>query len=142
MRDERSQTCSHCRQQLPISAFARQGEGVQVWCRNCKKEYDAAWYKRNRSKRRAKVKADRQSYGEWLDSLKEGKRCLDCGQAYPSYVLEWDHLPDAVKTLVVSDTRRAAFSKKRILEELEGCELVCANCHRERTFGDRKGQAA
>lgn len=78
----------------------------------------------------------------WLDSLKEGKPCADCGRIYPPYVMEWDHLPGAKKTLVLSDTRRAAFSKKRILAELEKCELVCANCHRERTFGERAKKAA
>jgi len=56
--------------------------------------------------------------------------------------MEWDHLPDVVKTLVLADARRAAFSKKRILAELEKCELVCANCHRERTVGPKRKKAA
>ncbi len=73
-----------------------------------------------------------------MDSLKEGKPCTDCGRSYPPYVMEWDHLPGTIKKLVLSDTRRAAHAKKRILEELEKCELVCANCHRERTFGPQR----
>jgi len=32
------------------------------------------------------------------------------------------------------------FSKKRILEEISKCELVCAVCHRIRTHITRKGQ--
>ncbi|HEY6637960.1 MAG TPA: hypothetical protein VIZ61_09800, partial [Solirubrobacterales bacterium] len=81
-------------------------------------------------------------YVAWLDSLKEGKPCTDCARIYPPYVMEWDHLPEAVKTLVLADTRRAAFSKARILAEPENCELVCANCHRERTFGPARMKAA
>jgi hypothetical protein len=77
-----------------------------------------------------------------MDSLKEGIPCADCGRTYPTYVMEWDHLPDTIKTLVLADARRAAFSKKRILAELEECELVCANCHRERTFGPKRKKAA
>jgi hypothetical protein len=88
------------------------------------------------------VKADREEYVAWLDSLKEGEPCADCGGTYPPYVMEWDHLPDAVKTLVLADTRRAAHSKKRILAELENCELVCANCHRKHTFGPARKNAA
>jgi hypothetical protein len=56
--------------------------------------------------------------------------------------MEWDHLPGVEKTLVLANTRRAAHSKQRILAELEKCELVCANCHSERTFGQRTKRAA
>jgi hypothetical protein len=127
--------CSRCQQDLPLSAFARYGTTQQSYCRACKKEYDAAWYRVNKERRRAKVRADREAYIAWLDSLKDGKPCADCGQTYPPYVMEWHHIPGATKTLVLADTRRAAHSKARILAELEKCELVCANCHRERTFG-------
>ena len=113
--------CGRCRQMLPMSAFARYGGGSQSYCRACQKEYDAAWYSANKAKRQAKVRADREAHVAWMDSLKEGKPCADCGRSY---------------------TRRAAHSKKRILAELEKCELVCANCHRERTFGRRARGAA
>jgi hypothetical protein len=125
-----------------LTAFARHGRGYQSYCRTCQKEYDAAWYRANRARRQAKVKADRATHIAWLDSLKEGKPCADCGRVYPPYVMEWDHLPGTVKKLVLADTRRAAHSRERILAELEKCELVCANCHRERTFGGRQKRAA
>jgi secreted trypsin-like serine protease len=35
-----------------------------------------------------------------------------------------------------------AVAIERILAELEECELVCANCHRERTFGTKRKRAA
>jgi hypothetical protein len=133
--------CGRCKRSLPPAEFARYGNGYQSYCRTCQREYDAAWYQRNKARRQAKVKTDRDEYVAWLDSLKEGKPCTDCGGIYPPYVMEWDHLPEAVKTLVVADTRRAAHSKKRILAELENCELVCANCHRERTFGPARKAA-
>jgi hypothetical protein len=127
--------CGRCELELPTSAFARYGETFQSYCRSCQKEYDEAWYRANKRRRREKVRADRRAHVVWMDSLKEGKPCADCGQTYPAYVMEWDHLPGAAKTMVLSDARRAAHSKERILAELQNCELVCANCHRERTFG-------
>ncbi len=135
-------TCVRCKRLLPISDFARYGDGRQSYCRSCKKKYDAAWYRTNKARRQAKVKADRVTHVEWLDSLQAGQPCADCGCSYPPYVMEWDHLPGSVKTLVIADTRRAAFSRKRILDELANCELVCANCHRERTFMRRRDEAA
>ena len=136
--DGESRTCTRCGRALPLLAFARHGGGRQVWCRACKKEYDADWYRANRAKRREKVKADRRSHVKWMDSLKEGRPCADCGLTYPPYVMEWDHLPGTEKALVLADTRRSAHARKRILDELAKCELVCANCHRERTFGTRR----
>ena len=78
----------------------------------------------------------------WLDELKAGKACTDCGRTYPSYVMEWDHLPGADKKLTLANTRRAAFGRERILAELAKCELVCANCHRARTFRRSRRDAA
>lgn len=134
--------CGRCKRQLPATEFARYREGRQSYCRACQKAYDADWYRANKAKRQAKVRADRRAHVEWLDSLKQGRPCADCGRSYPPYVMEWDHLPGSVKTLVISDTRRSAFSRKRILEELAKCELVCANCHRERTHKRRTSEAA
>jgi hypothetical protein len=135
-------TCGRCNAELPLTEFARYGSGHQSYCRACKKAYDAEWYQQNREKRRGKVKADRVAMAAWLDSLKEGRECADCGVAYPSYVMEWDHLPGARKTFVMADVRRSRFSRGRILREVEKCELVCANCHRERTFRRIKDGAA
>lgn len=84
--------CGRRKRSLPLAEFARYGNGYQSYCRACQREYDAAWYQQNKGRRQAKVK-------------------------YPPHVMEWDHLPEAIKTLVVADTRRAAHSKKRILAE-------------------------
>lgn len=65
-----------------------------------------------------------------LNGLKT-KPCTDCGISYPSYVMEWDHLPGFVKVNMLSKMVQA--SPKRISAEIAKCELVCANCHRERT---------
>jgi len=135
-------TCGRCKRNLPPAAFARYGRGFQSYCRSCQKEYDAAWYRANKARRQAKVRADREAHCVWLDSLKEGMPCADCGRVYPPYVMEWDHLPGTEKTLSIANVRRAAFGKKRILAEIAKCELVCANCHRERTFGRRRRKAA
>ena len=135
-------SCGRCGRRLPLADFARYGEGHQSYCRSCQREYDAAWYQANKARRKTKVRADRAAHIAWLDSLKEGMPCADCGRVYPPYVMEWDHLPGTEKTLVMSDTRRSAHARERILAEIAKCELVCANCHRERTFGSRGRKAA
>jgi hypothetical protein len=142
MPKEELRICGRCQTALPITGFRRYRDGYQSYCRSCQREYDAAWYKANKAKRKAKVRADRASHIAWLDSLKEGRPCADCGRVYPPYVMEWDHLPGTEKKLVLADTRRAAHARQRILDEIAKCELVCANCHRERTFSTGRRRAA
>jgi hypothetical protein len=140
---EETQICRRCGLELPLLAFARLGDnGRQAWCRGCKKAYDAAWYRANREKRRAKVLADQAAFRTWMDGLKEGQPCTDCGLIFPRPVMEWDHLPGTEKLMDLSNARRSAWGKERILAEIAKCELVCANCHRMRTFNRLRENAA
>jgi hypothetical protein len=52
-------------------------------------------------------------------------------------VLEFDHVR-GVKVRNISEMVRGKFSWRRILEEIEKCEVRCANCHRRKTARDFK----
>ncbi len=65
----------------------------------------------------------------------KAKPCADCGKVYPSYVMDFDHLPGFEKRFELGRAVRGTYSIKSIEEEIAKCEVVCANCHRERTFG-------
>lgn len=60
------------------------------------------------------------------------KPCTDCKTRYPHYVLDFDHRPGTVKAGVVG--RMWSGPREKLLEEVAKCDLVCANCHRIRTF--------
>lgn len=60
-----------------------------------------------------------------------GKSCVDCGNETKA-VLQFDHLRDKHKN--ISFLVSKAYSIKMIKEEIEKCEIVCANCHTLRTF--------
>jgi hypothetical protein len=63
--------------------------------------------------------------------------CADCGVRYPPHQLEFDH----VRGTKVADVSRLAtrpVGVKRLLEEIAKCEVVCANCHRLRTWCRRR----
>ena len=55
--------------------------------------------------------------------------CVDCGERDP-VVLEFDHLRD--KRLAISSQLHGR-NWQTILDEIEKCEVLCANCHRRRT---------
>ncbi len=66
-----------------------------------------------------------------LDALKNGP-CTDCGISYPPWIMHWDHLPGFEKKRCIGNIY--SHSEETILAEIAKCELVCANCHADRTW--------
>lgn len=69
---------------------------------------------------------------EAMRALKESSPCTDCGEFYPFCVMEFDHV-EGVKVSKLA-TWAVNNGRQRVLEEIEKCELVCSNCHMERTY--------
>lgn len=67
----------------------------------------------------------------------KSRPCHDCGVIYPYYVMDFDHISD--KRFVIS----AAVNKSTAVleQEMSKCEVVCANCHRIRTYMRRMAYA-
>lgn len=57
--------------------------------------------------------------------------CADCGRTYPHYVMQFDHVKPG-KIGCVATIKGGC--KDRLLKEIAKCEVVCANCHAERTY--------
>lgn len=72
----------------------------------------------------------RKELRKWLNDLKQSSPCTDCGVHYPYYVMDFDHI--GKKNWEVNKIINAG-NAKRLKEEIDLCELVCANCHRIRT---------
>ena len=91
-------------------------------------------YYQKYKQRRAEINREyRTKIKQTLKELKESEPCTDCGNYFPHYVMDYDHQRD--KVIGVSAAITQGWSLKKIMEEIEKCELVCANCHRERTHG-------
>lgn len=76
----------------------------------------------------AYVKATIAARRIWANSFKDGP-CIRCGIKYAHYVMDWYHRDRSTKKFGLG---RGGFrwSRKAILEEIEKCDLLCANCHR------------
>jgi hypothetical protein len=74
----------------------------------------------------------RQRNREYVNSIKANTPCADCGVIYPPYVMQFDHVSDD-KRDNVADLVRSSVSIKTLQTEIDKCELVCSNCHVERT---------
>jgi hypothetical protein len=70
-----------------------------------------------------------------LDELRDVP-CADCGGRFPPCAMDFDHRDGSSKTAGV--TRMVGRSgAARILAEAAKCDIVCANCHRARTYRRR-----
>ena len=67
-----------------------------------------------------------------LATIKESFGCKDCGKDFPYYVLDFDHVLGK-KVHDISFMCRW-YTIEEINEEVQKCEIVCANCHRKRTY--------
>ena len=93
------------------------------------------WYYANKEKAKAAAAAKRKKLVAELRRRKDNP-CTDCGQRYPYYVMQFDHIGDDKEYGPATLVTRGSF---RVMdEELAKCELVCANCHAERTHNRRE----
>lgn len=67
----------------------------------------------------------------------KSKPCQDCGQTFPTYVMDFDHVRGR-KLFNVSQGYQLKRSLAEVAAEIEKCDVVCSNCHRIRTFGSCK----
>ena len=58
--------------------------------------------------------------------------CADCGHSYPYYVMDFDHRPGTEKKFNIGQDLHK-HSLEEVVSEAAKCDVVCANCHRERT---------
>lgn len=135
--------CPICGKLKELSAFgnnrSRKG-GKQIECKECrciaeKKRRSLGLHKTNpsilrRGKSHAVIKAK-------MVQLKGGK-CVKCGLVcsddWPSCCFDFHHTDRSVKEQSISNlivTVNNGSREGALMQELEKCELLCANCHRK-----------
>ena len=91
-------------------------------------------YRKNIERYREQSRAAKAQKQEEINRIKSVP-CMDCGIQYPPFVMDFDHRDPTMKTNGVSRLQRSAGWSK-VLEEINKCDIVCANCHRIRTHSD------
>lgn len=94
-------------------------------------EVNRRYYLANKEKVAFRNKQNKARNRAYIKSVKESSPCQDCGNFYPSYVMDFDHLEDKLDN--VSTLANSTISLERLQTEVAKCDLVCANCHRIRT---------
>ncbi|HEY9557770.1 MAG TPA: hypothetical protein VIR58_13615 [Acidimicrobiales bacterium] len=124
--------CSKCRQRKPLEDFnrlTRSRDGRQSYCRECNRAYHYANWDRHMAQIRARTKRRIAAARKLVLDHLRAHPCADCGETDP-VVLEFDHLRDKVGNVSAMVHSNELW---RLVDEIEKCEVVCANCHRRRT---------
>jgi hypothetical protein len=130
--------CGGCGKLKALSEFAwqrkrrRQRDNL---CRSCRSAYKRRHYLANKKRyvdqARARKQVLRLKRTRYLLRYFAIHPCVDCGESDP-VVLEFDHLEGDSKSFDIGHSLPYR-NWRSILEEIEKCEVVCANCHRRRT---------
>lgn len=111
-------TCARCKWELPTESFypRRSRNGLTPYCKEC---YRAIDHDRQRRIKSALVAA-------------AGGKCSRCGYSRCLAALEFHHRDPREKDPVLfKNKHRRATIDQATREELNKCDLVCSNCHRE-----------
>lgn len=108
------------------------------------KEYQAEASRRSYLKRKEQVKARAKEWNSRqrlvlreIINLHKQRGCTDCGGHFHTEAMEFDHI-GVDKTFEISTAvSQGRVSVATLEAELEKCEVVCANCHRVRTYERR-----
>lgn len=115
-------------------------------CIRCLKELDEALFDYRSGKpgqrhnickpcKLARLQEHRQQMRQLVNRWKEMKGCSSCGFKGHHFQLDLDHInSSSKKNEGNSRAYEPSWSKARIKEELAKCQILCANCHRLKTF--------
>jgi len=130
-------TCSTCKEELPFENFSIKGKGSKGQtlysskCRECNKAYQREHYKKNKKYYAKKARVwgkdyRHRAYSYLREQAKDG--CAHCGEQ-DFRCLQFNHTDPSTKTASISNMIRDWKPIPLIKEELDKCEVLCANCH-------------
>lgn len=107
-------------------------------CKDCqkikdKKLYDNSLTRKEDIRKRQKIQSIK--LREIIINLKKSSSCVNCGESR-FYVLDFHHKKD--KKFDISQAPQKNVSINKLKSELNKCEILCSNCHREKHYLEGK----
>ncbi len=131
--------CNRCHEEKDEEEFNWRFKALgtrQRTCRECQKAQKSDWYARNSDTHKANVYQNRtrtsNGVREFLYEFLSTHPCVICGET-DIRVLEFDHVRGQ-KRAAIGTLLKNGFSIAVIQEEIDKCDVVCANCHKRKTY--------
>jgi hypothetical protein len=129
--------CSACGKALSIDNFwknCKNKDGLQHKCKVCQRIYKRQHYLKNKQKYREQSKKWVGIFYIWWKEYKAQFKCERCGEDHPACI-QFHHRDPKNKVATISElvTHR---SRKKLIEEIEKCIPLCANCHSKEHYSE------
>jgi hypothetical protein len=127
--------CNCCDGVFPVEdfAFKNKAEGIRInFCSTCRKQKSKESYYKHHNKNLERVKRNKKTSYTFYKKIKESLSCCVCGES-ESECLDFHHMDSNDKEFVLSNIKHESI--KRIINELNKCACLCANCHRKHHAG-------
>lgn len=95
-----------------------------------RREYRRKWYSKNKNSEKIHVKRRKIKIKNWFKEYKKNLTCSNCSENHIA-ALEFHHKINNKKEGNIGNMVNDGFSIKKILEEIDKCIILCANCHRK-----------
>lgn len=134
-----AEKCKSYYRALSAEKLRRRHERERKWVHDNLDRYRAgkrALYRKDIEKSRANGRRNqsltRKRKSLFVIAYKNAHPCADCGGEFPHYVKDFDHVRGEKLFELARGKWRYSFDLLQV--EMEKCDVVCANCHRIRTW--------
>jgi len=129
---ERDRMAESSTPRKPLSGYQRRKLRVAAGLPRYTPQEAASRREDDRKRTRLRVKGNL----AFIQSIKMELGCSVCGYNGHPAALDFHHRDPLSKTVALSSLPYLAYGHERILEEIEKCDVLCANCHRIATHGE------
>lgn len=92
---------------------------------------DQRWHYRNAEWNSERTLRRRTRLRQWVNDRKSERGCADCGESDPA-CLDFHHEDSEQKEMAVAKMVTYGHGRDSLRDEMERCEVLCANCHQKR----------
>lgn len=132
-------TCRKCGHTLSLDRFNKnrsRKDGLSTQCKDCNKANLKRHYSNNTDYYKSKTENRRRELHSWYSELKAELSCQECGEDHPA-CLHFHHRDPSKKEIALSKIWISGWGMKRIQEEIDKCDVLCANCHAKLHWSER-----
>ena len=126
-----TKSCTRCKEEKCLCEYfsdKRARDSKTSDCKRCKQATQKIWNSKNREYLKDYSREYHKKKRKWIEDLKSNSGCLYCGESF-SPCLHFHHVDPTKKRFTIGTAVESKYSRQDILEEIDKCIILCANCH-------------